>query len=282
MDENIKLKKLKISEEEKSQIINNKKENFKKNIFLYRDNHSYFNNETKNIYNQLKENNEIKKEKKIYNNNFDSFYNMNSIKDEEKLKVEKENEPLKKKLTILEYLKKIKEIQKQKSYKEGNKNFGIILNLKEETPKSKGNFQKDNFTENKKNKIFKEYKNKIKNNNKSILNIKNENNKNVNNIYFDLHKKKDNKNIVLNSIIYNSNKKNFGKNKYSNTYCKEIDKSNNIEKLNNNNCNELSSIETEFTSITNNPLNNRQKKFIKKKYVESRIVSDKNLNFLKE
>ena len=268
----------------------NKFEKIRNNNFLYKDIHSYLSKETNNN-NQLKEKNEIKKENKIYKNNYNYSYIINSINHKEKLKIEIENEPQKEKLTILEYLKRIKKIKKPKNYKEENKSFENSIKQKEKTPKSEANNQKVSFskTENKNNKVIIDYKNKIKNNKKN-LNLKNENYKNekdinLSNFYFDLkkylEKKKDIININKNNISY-SNKKYFGNNKYINTYCKEEDKNNKIEEFNNININELSSVEPEFAFETDIFSNNKQKKIKRNKYVESRIVSDKNLNIFNE
>ena len=256
---------------ENNKINSNNIENFNKNEIiennniLYKDIHSYFNNGIKN--NNQKENNEIKKENKIYKNNYNDFNINNSINH----KIEIENEPQKKKLTILEYLQKIKKMHKQKNYKEENKSIENCIKPKEKISKSERTSQKDCFfkTESKNNKAIKEYQNKIKNN-----------------IYFDLNKylqkKKDNRNINLDNNLSKSSRKNLGRNKYnSNTYYKEVDKNKNIDELKNN-CNELYSMDSELNSITDNLLINKQRKSIRNRYVESRIVSDKNLNFLNE
>ena len=193
----------------------NKNEKIKNNNILYKDFHSYFNNETKNI-NQLKKN-EIQKENKIYKNDYNDFNISNSINH----KIEIEIEPQKKKLIIIEFLQKIKKIHNEKNYKGENKSIENSIKPKEKTSKFERNSQKECFlkTENKNNKDIKEYQNTIKNN-----------------IYFDLNKylqkKKDNKNLNLNNNLSKFSRKNLGRNIYNrNTHYKEADKNNNINEL---------------------------------------------------
>ena len=271
-------------------INKNDNDKLKNDINFYKNINSYLTNEKKdkekNNNKIFQENNEFPKQIKEYNN-----YNNNNNNIKKTINNETEKEPQKKKPTIFEYLKKIKEIKKKSNCKEENNFSENTIQPKEETPKKELTFRNDSGpqterkTENIKN--IKEYENKIRDNRKKIVNTKkdkdyqNQKNNIEYNNYFDLKQylnEKKKKNNIRN-ILSDSNKIHFDTNTFNNIYYKEKDNNNANELYNDNN--QIPKIEHESSSIIKKSSKNKQKKFIRHKYVESRYFNSHNSNIPK-
>ena len=277
----------------------NKQDNDKINNGINNVDYNTFNNININssLYDKIKPHeNKINKESTINKNNDDNDTINKNDDDNDSIKNEEENISKKKKPTIFEYLKKIKEIQKKNYFKEENKINEKNYKTNEGTPKKEQNIENDNIFQtekkNKKNKIMKEYENKIninhKSNNIDSISALNQNRKgkiynNEKNAYFDFKhylnvKKKGNtinNKINLNNILSETKNITFDANTFNKIYSKEKDKKSNVEDLINNNTNQFS-IKHETPPQSNNSPKNKHKKFIKHKYVESRYFNSKS------
>ena len=252
-------------------------------------------------FNDKKESNEIQNnkqineeqnEKKLNDNNIKIIKNIENTSSKNKI----ENIEQIKKPTIFYYLKKIKEIQRKNKY-DKNKKSNNCIRIKEQTPtnksiippKDESIFQSEKL--NKTKKTLKEYENEIINNKKStnknyaksslIQNSigkdnRNIENKNELNSYFDIKEtaieKKDdsiNDDNILSEI--------------NNLYL-ETKEFNNLEN-NNDLTNNINLLTTDLESPNQNQVNfaskNKQKRFVRHKYVESRYLNSKNSNNLK-
>ena len=225
--------------------------------------------------------------KKSNENNYDD--------DKNKINNNKNNSQ-NKKLTIFDYLKKIKEIRDKKGYKKEKSSY---LNFKQnnQTPKKEKNNQKEDIFQTE-NKNLNECQNKETNNknskniysnsliNQKLLDKEYKNQKIKSNNLFDINnylkeiERRNKRNIKKNNFSINQNTY-FNQNIFNDNDFKEIDKNNNndLDKTN-----YINHFPTAFHESRDQVLLDSQKrklkkkKFIRHKYVESRYFSSKGTN----
>ena len=309
-----------IKKNNKFEIVeNNNKENNNFSIEQHRNNSNKKNNF--DLIKKLKINENQRKNKRNVNNenqnqmsiNNNNIYNNSNINNNEKLKIEKKDDNPKK-LTIFEYLKKIKEIGKKKYYKEGKKEEKNILNYSQEKEKkNEDNIKNQNIIvsqiekKDKKNKEYKEYENKLtvvktikRGNHKYSASTINSNtidkelfNQKYTNLFsnnlFDINqymKQKRKKNLINRNIIHNYIFDNLNNNTNTSNYYKKNKMFKKTHKLNNKSYfNQFSTIEHDdslkqtinLSKIKEKKSNKNKKGLEYSKYVESRYYFPKKV-----
>ena len=269
-------------------------------LFNTKDENNFFNNINsllqKKIESKSNENQNQNENNKSTLNKNDKESSNNSkinVNNKNKNKINNKDKEQKKKLTIFDYLKKIKEIHDKKSYKEEKNLYYSGVEQKNETPKNEKNNQIEiSFQSEQKDKNLNEYQNKETNKKKSghiysnsslnpkTLNKEYKNQKNKSNNLFDLNnylKKKEirnKRNAKINPNFSLSQNTYFNPNIF--VY---IDKNNNQGIDKNNFINHFPTLSNESPNetILNSQKNKiKKKKFIRHKYVESRYFNSKN------